>query len=234
MGIKKYVVFLLLIVLSISCSIQKRLYNKGFYLGKNQSLKKVEQKTEADSETIILTTIKQIKAKTVSDNYSASILNKKSNLKIISTFSRKPESFINSCDTLFLRNGAKILANVKEVNSSQIKFTYCETSTETIRILNKTDIDYIVYVNGLKETFADDKSLNSQTKNNNYKEHRARIPAIMGLIFLVLGIFLFLLLFIPSIGIGFALGLVDLLFALVFFIAGLAFLFVALAIYISN
>ncbi|HEX7415530.1 MAG TPA: hypothetical protein VF411_15930, partial [Bacteroidia bacterium] len=141
----------------------------------------------------------------------------------------------------------KILVKVTEVNPNQIKYTYCDSPNETQRTINKADINYIVYSNGYKEVYSSVQQgqAQSQVSNDNYnKQHRARNLAIIGLIFLIVGIILCLLLFIPSLGIGASIlggsanagcsGCFSLFFGIIFSITGIILLIIALATSVST
>ncbi len=232
MGIKHLtLVGLACLLIFSSCSLQKRLYIKGFYVSKSHSLKKHEQKTGTDTLPFALNSIKQIKTKTVPSILSAEILNKKGEIKNTSSFIPKFKLVVDGCDTLFLRNGAQILVKVTEVYPEQIKYKYCDSPNEVLRTINKTDINYIVYANGFKEVVAIQQQSNAQSYNN-YKQHKGRVPAIVGLVFFLLSILLIALLFIPSVNLAFF--LVDIFFAIIFFIVGIVLLFIALAASVST
>jgi hypothetical protein len=120
--------------------LQKRLYNKGFYVSKTHSLKK----NDADTSSL-LSIIKPGKEKKVATPLFA---NSKPNTAHI-----KEISFLNDCDTIVLRNGAQILVKITEVNPERIKYKYCDSPNEVLRTVYKNDVNYIVYANGHRETF---------------------------------------------------------------------------------
>lgn len=181
--------FIVVIVLFFSsCSWQKRLYNKGFYVAKNHVSKKPERKSNSDTLHALLSCIKQIKSKEI----PAALLAETSNSVIeIQHPKTKPTLLTDGCDTLFLRNGARVLAKVREVNSGQVNFIYCETTTEIIRTLSKTDIDYIIYSNGYKEVFEKNKN---QVVRNQSEETKINGFAIAGFILSMLSVPLSLIL----------------------------------------
>lgn len=140
----------LCVLLLSSCSMQKRLYNKGFYASKTHTPKKKEIKEDADTLPFVLTNVKSIKTKEVAATLYAEVSPKIIEIKHTKT---KPALFAEGCDTLFFRNGAKILAKVNEINPEQIKYKYCDSPNETLRIISKSEIKFIVYSNGFKEAF---------------------------------------------------------------------------------
>jgi hypothetical protein len=131
-----------------SCSLQKRLYNKGFYVSKTHSLKKNEQKTNTDTSATLLSIMKPTDVKEQNKKPTIVAVNN-NNLSV--GFLLPNTKLIADCDTLVLTNGTKILIKVHEVTPEQIKFRFCNAPEEPIRTLNKKDINYIVYANGYKE-----------------------------------------------------------------------------------
>ncbi len=146
--LKALIIYSLLLIALSSCSLQKRLYNKGFYISKHHAPKKTEQKADKDTSTTLLNALK-----------SADIKEQNKNSTVVAVNDNKPNAafllpntkLIADCDTLMLRNGTKILVKVSEVNPNQIKFRFCNAPDEPLRVLNKKDINYIIYANGSKE-----------------------------------------------------------------------------------
>ncbi len=139
---------LICVVLLSSCSLQKRLYNKGFYTSKTHSSNKTEQKPDTYTLPSVLSSIKSVKAKGVPITLSVEASHK---VIEIGHTKIKPTPFTDACDTLVLRNGTVMLAKILEITPEQIKFRYCDSPNEVLRIINKNDVNYIVYANGLKE-----------------------------------------------------------------------------------
>ncbi len=134
----KWLCAVYLIILS-SCSLQKRLYNKGFYASKTHSLKRNDVDTSS-----LLSNIKPGKEKLKQADLVASNAKK-------STFNTQHSTFLADCDTIVLTDGTKIFVKITEVHSNKIKFKYCNSNEEVFSI-SKADINYIVYSNGKKES----------------------------------------------------------------------------------
>ncbi|MEO8759383.1 MAG: hypothetical protein ABI388_00540 [Bacteroidia bacterium] len=129
----------LLLILS-ACSTQKRLYTKGFYSHRNQTTKKTEA---AKADTLPSLALNKPKIK----NKTANLVATKSDF-IITDF--KP---IEGCDTIILKNGAKILAAIHEINLTKVLFKNCNSADETIIFIKKSDVSYINFANGSKQVF---------------------------------------------------------------------------------
>jgi hypothetical protein len=132
---------LLLITIFVlhACSMQKRLYNKGFYTSKHQPVKKIA----SDKDTLPSVAINHVKVKSKNENLVVT------NSKFITI----PPVLVAGCDTIVLRSGARIVANVSEINQSQIKFKNCGSPYEAAIALKKADVSHILFANGTKETF---------------------------------------------------------------------------------
>ncbi|MHB8260494.1 MAG: hypothetical protein ACYDCN_03520 [Bacteroidia bacterium] len=145
---KFYSLVILCVVIFSSCSLQKRLYNNGYYISKKAYSKKSKEKTNTDTIPSLIGSIKPIKGKEVPKTLSADASNQIIEIKQAQT---KPSILTDACDTLFLKNGAKILGKVSEVYPNEVKYKYCDSPDGPIRVINKADINYIVYANGYKE-----------------------------------------------------------------------------------
>ncbi|MHB8259383.1 MAG: hypothetical protein ACYDCN_02405 [Bacteroidia bacterium] len=236
----KLLLIVCLLVVS-SCLWQKRVYNKGYYVSKNHSLKKTEEKTNADTTPSFIGSIKPAKVKEVPVTLSAEI----SNHQIVKSSNHQiAKLLIDACDTLFLRNGAQILVKIIDVNSEKVKYTFCDSPNKFYRTINKADIAYIVYANGYKEVYDGRQQGQAQTQysngNNNYKSHTISPTAITGLIFLILGILLILLLYAAlsapasvTSGIG-CLAVLGAFFGIIFILVGIILLIIALVSALST
>ena len=239
MGINyvKTIGFLCLLILS-SCSLQKRLYNKGFYVSKHHS----NIQTEAKPDAAISPFEGGLRGMLTTKEKEATTLLLTNSTTNNSTFSiLYSKLYTDGCDTIFLRNGVQLLVKVTEVNPEQIVYTYCNAPNENRRTINKTNINYVMYANGVKETYSEVQQNNTQIQyssgNDNYKNHTARNLAIIGLIFLIIGIILCLLLFIPSLWIsaGGCIGIAfDLVFAVIFILTGIILLVISLINFFVN
>ncbi len=63
-------------------------------------------------------------------------------------------SSLSSQDTLVYRNATKALVTLKEVTPTEIKYLKFEMADGPLYIVNKNDIEKIIYKNGMAESFA--------------------------------------------------------------------------------
>jgi|GEM_PF-1932035 hypothetical protein len=154
-------IYVTLILVFSSCSLQKRLYTKGFYSSSNSSVKKT---TNADTTIISLNNLQHSTVNKRNKNSTLLTVNSTAkNTKFLSL----PIKLIGACDTIVLRSGAKITANISEINPTQIKFKNCGSPNEPDIFINKDDINYITLANGTKEVFDSQKKY---TTTNNFQQ----------------------------------------------------------------
>ena len=142
--LQKISLLIIAILFLQACSMQKRLYNKGFYTSKHQSTKKIT----TDKDTLPSIAVNHVKVKSKNENLVVT------NSKFIAM----PPVLLAGCDTIILRSGARIVANISEINQSQIKFKNCGSPYEAAIALKKTDVSHILFANGTKETFTTSSS----------------------------------------------------------------------------
>lgn len=69
----------------------------------------------------------------------------------------------NAQDTLFLRNSSKVVVKLSEITPTQLKYKRFDNLDGPNYSINKSEVEYIIFANGLKEQF----DLNSNNNNSN-------------------------------------------------------------------
>src|SRR6185437_8846701 len=121
-------IFAIIILICSSCSLQKRLYNNGFYVSKNQFNKKIVNQSSPDLVAYNSKT-KQIKL-----NFTQSLLT-------------------DTCDTIYTKKGEKVLVKKIKLYDKEVKFKTCEETKNIIYILRNYDIEKIHFANGKVNVF---------------------------------------------------------------------------------
>ncbi len=200
----KLLCIILLLTFS-SCSLQKRLYTKGFYTSKPQT-KKVEN--IRDSLPII------------------SILPKKSissNLVAFNSSRLIPHSkLVLGCDTIILKNGSKLIGTITEIKTNKIYFKNCDSASYSSSAINKKDVNSINFANGKK-------GINEFKKDELKKPKKSAHDffAVFGGIFIGLSVLLVCLLYL-GIAKNIGTGLLIILIAIISFFLGLLLLLISL------
>ncbi len=193
----KKLLFILPFILLLSCSVQKRKYQKGFYVS-NLKHKKQEQnksvshpKTASGDLTLKANSIQsegtevEIISASAGNTVPAII---PSNFKLINN---NPDSL---CDKIVLRNGDEQMIKVLEITPNDVKYKKCDLPDGPMYVAKRADVFMITYANGTKEVFKSEstpaQNTSSTQKDQNYSGPRKTHPmAILALVFCVLGFF---------------------------------------------
>jgi hypothetical protein len=138
------------ILLSSSCSLDKRTYNRGYSINyKSFNLKSNEDKTSRNIKTYGKEDKKQLIASDIGQNISSLINDKELGLKVVNDSNTIPLK----CDWILYKDGTEIEANVIEISDDFVKFKKCDYLDGPTYTKKISDIFMIKYRNGKKEIF---------------------------------------------------------------------------------
>jgi len=176
-----------------SCTIQKRMHLDGFYVSKKNSFSKNrladnvaidEEKSEGlnnfHSLPIKNSEIFCENESELEINDSAKTVHLETELYISET----NDDELSYCDTIILKSGEIIFANVTEVGKSDIVYKKCENSIGPNYTISKNQVSSIKYVNGSEDNFSPTNSNGNDSntfENSDGKEYN--LLAILGFIF---------------------------------------------------
>lgn len=182
---KKLLLLLPFFVL-LSCTLQKRKYQNGYYVDWHSNTSKKETGPATHKKTVVAAE-KEIAPETVVVNEQAEPKEKVLPAFIAGTFKRlelkKSIRFLASppedtCDVLVFKDGSEIKGKVKEIGASEIKYKRCDTPDGPTYISKKSELFMIKYANGTREVIKSE-SEPQQTKTqapsqnlNTYKQQR--------------------------------------------------------------
>src|SRR6185437_317220 len=145
MHLLRVTIAFLLVGVLMSCGMQKRLYNKGFYISKRETVKQAR----VDTVAMVLHTIKQpVKEKAKALLAQLGKIN-------VPTPEMKKVVLADGCDTIFYKDGSAYLAKITESKFRTVTFYPCYTNNmEKIKRkrISRRAIHHIHYANGLYET----------------------------------------------------------------------------------
>jgi hypothetical protein len=179
-----------------SCSVQKRKYQKGFYVSNTKHAKQVQKndkiKKDLATETLVL---KQtaIPVPEKEESISASV-DTKPVLLLSSTFIEELKAGDSLCDLITLKNGEEVSAKILEITPTEVKYQKCGVTDGPLYIVKKTDVFMIKYANGTKEVFKVDstepiKANEPGSKKDKYNGPKKMHPlAILAFVSAILGI----------------------------------------------
>lgn len=218
-SIKFSLYFLILLILA-SCSIQKRVYLKGYNITQT-SRSHFFKKKEMNSEKVRFDSRNNDKVEYLT--YQNSQLNASLNQGIVLdqnsfTFYSKYDP-LDSCDIIILKkNAEEIKAKVIEITATSIKYKKCGDPNGKVFLLKKSDAFMVKYPNGQKEVIKDTKEeekkheSTSTNENGNFIEYsnndgrrggsKINGLAVAGFIFCLSGILSFLGLILCAVGLS--------------------------------
>jgi len=129
--------FLVTVILCLfqNCTVQKRIYQKGYYVSNKKAQSTLKHKPENGMNTSNTDLFAS------NNNDLASILSKKNNPS-------------DTCgDLLFLNDSTRLAVKVTEINEQYIKYKRCDNFTGPQYTVTKNKIAMVLYSNGVKEVF---------------------------------------------------------------------------------
>jgi hypothetical protein len=191
--VMKRLFYILPLILLFSCSVQKRKYQKGFYVSHTNHQKHIQKTISSNSESenlVLKSTILSLE-KHNNIELSASADNK------VKPFIKLPSVFLTTandslCDVITLKNGDDINAKILEITPIEVKYKKCNAPDGPLYIAKKSDIFMVKYANGTKEVFKQESTEPKQIQNpnsnkNNYIPKKTHPLAIAALVFSIIG-----------------------------------------------
>jgi len=170
-----------------SCSIQKRNYRPGYHVEwKNSSTKThthnfLSKKSSAIESLPIRETI-------LTQNKKQTQLLAAASTDVPKVIYTGTKTFSDNCDSLFLRKGEIILAKVKEINPTEIKYKKCGAEDGPLYVIAKNDVHYIIYANGQTEEFKIESNFKAKTVETKLNELQIKRDAEASLLYSIVGV----------------------------------------------
>lgn len=194
----KKILFILPLLILFSCSVQKRKYQKGFYVSNNKHQKNIQKtvarkpKKETENDNLISKTNTLQTYNSENINLSASLNNKTISLAKVHLplLTNENDSL---CDILVLKNGDEVNVKVLEISPIEIKYKKCNMPEGPLYVVKKSDVFMIKYANGSKELIKSEATEPTNSPSNNTPTNSYNGPlkthsyAILAFIFSVLG-----------------------------------------------
>ncbi len=189
----KKLLFILPFLLVLSCSVQKRKYQKGFYvdwhkqktetLAAKPSSKTKEQSTRKEHElTQARPTQKDVLQVSTKNELTTHDLATKQKVLL----------YDEPCDQLIYKDGTEAMVKVIEITPNEIKYKKCENLEGPVYSTKKSELFMIKYANGTREVFKSDNApkTNGEQTNQTYlgppKTHPLSIASlILGILSLI-------------------------------------------------
>jgi len=194
----KKLLFILPLIIFFSCSVQKRHYQKGFYVSNVKQQKRtlnqvsVTRTKEIKSDKLIL---KPNNLQTFSNetaDLTASVDIKTMSVKKfqLPLLTKGNDSL---CDIIILKNGDEVKVKVLEISPIEIKYKKCNLPDGPLYVVKKSDVFMVKYANGTKEIIKSETepvSSNANKSSANNKVKTTHESAIFALVAGICGIFI--------------------------------------------
>ena len=192
----KKLTLLLPILLLLSCSVQKRKYQKGFYVNWHKNAGSQENKATLKPVKRVLATATIEPIEAISKTQVVGLKEDNTKLDLEKELSFKPKKTSlksipnDSCSTILFRNGDEVKAQVIELTSTEVKYKKCSLEDGPLYVSRKSEIFMITYPNGVREKFAepakglDDRAISKKSggKDSNKKDDkRAVLSMVLGI-----------------------------------------------------
>ncbi len=194
----RFWLLLLPLALLLSCAVQKRKYQKGFYF----SGKHVAKKSNTGPARQASSGHKKVIAEEVSElpeqELSASA---GKGTDMPTSFPPRKTVLVqntDTCDKIVFRDGTELMAKILEVSQDEIRYKKCEMPEGPFFVSRKTDIFMISYANGSKEVFREPVAQAAPAPRASYPTipryadpDKVRADAVTALVLGITGLFLY-------------------------------------------
>lgn len=191
---KKTILVVPLLILLFSCNVQKRKYQKGYYVNWD----KHQHKTGGTVQGSKITKVKPESKKSFGpekqidlpiENVLVSAKNEAAFIDLLpkETIQLKKDE---NCDDLIFKDGSEIKVKVIEITSTEIKYKKCDFPDGPNYVVKKSEIFMVKYANGTREVFKTENqtATNNQQSTRGSKYLKTHPMAIASLIMGILGV----------------------------------------------
>ncbi len=162
---KFHLLSLSFLLLLFSCTVDKRLYNKGYHLTKNEKLSTTSKVDKANS--------KEIENKISNNDMEEENLLSQQNSEILespllSKLFKQPK---DNCDVIYFKDGTEVKASIIEISDHAIQYKKCNSENQVVFSTSSDNILMIVYSNGEKFVPKQNTSLERKTTTTESQEN---------------------------------------------------------------
>jgi hypothetical protein len=195
---KKILLLSLSLLIFFSCAVQKRKYQKGYYISRSKSApvkKEREQELSAKKQTRQEAAAEPPVSPAPQPGKFSSGPSPESRWAVPVPVMESPGRQLikkdEPCDDIVFRDGNEIKAKVTEVTTTEIKYKKCDMPDGPVYIAKKSDVFMIKYANGSRDVFKEEaKPAQVQQSNKPAVAKRTHPLAVAAL---VVGILSFIL-----------------------------------------
>jgi hypothetical protein len=171
----KFSAFVLLLIAYTSCTVQKRVYKKGYYISWQKD-KKINNPNISAEKKDYLTAVNKNKDLPAEHHLS---LHHEEKLSLAEEHKQPNLPAVayqlegDTCDVLLYKDGSKILVKLIEISEKEIKYKRCDNPSGPIYVSSKSELYMIKHRNGQEELIRVEEPPRRQpTPNPNYNDHK--------------------------------------------------------------
>lgn len=183
---RSLLVYLSLLLLASSCSVQKRQHLNGYYIDWRNN-----DRNNAFSHKQVNQPIESVNYEQKSDEYFAS---NNENIVVEEIIRSEPNVAYSknelpvkteNCDEITTKNGEQIKAKILEVGIEEIKYKLCSNLEGPTMVVRKSSVFMIKYANGEKQVFGNESQVTSKAQP---KEKNTKGNATLGVLLIAGGL----------------------------------------------
>ncbi len=131
MKTSKVLIVTLFISLLFSCTVDKRVYNKGFFVNKTTNIKNKTNRNINASEQVAKVNIDQSFAtsKNTPKQEEKQLLTAQNNAMVVTNKSKVPQFVLENCDSLIMKDGSLKLVKIISINDSTMHVSNCQDAS---------------------------------------------------------------------------------------------------------
>lgn len=216
---RKVLSIVALTVLFVNCTVQKRVYNRGYNISWNKKFGSQKEQFEQKRQLVISDLASSVSDEKVyynlisipsdeveselntqiSSKQEKVVLNQGNTIKsIVKEKAKSIKKNENECDLIIKKSGEEINAKVLEIGISEIKYKECNNIEGPTFTISKSDVFMIKYPNGTNTVISSSES----TKDNNSSESSDKSQLVAFLLCWFLGIIGIHRFYLGHIGVG--------------------------------
>jgi hypothetical protein len=202
---KQTLLLSLSLLLFFSCAVQKRKYQKGYYVSWNRSSTAKKEKTQEawrnNPGSFEIAAVRPSSPVTEPGNTDITTFPEKQKTELITPLKNpeKPAAQKNEgCDDLIFKDGSEVKGKVSEISSTEVKYKKCDMPDGPVYVVKKSELFMIRYANGTREVFKEEVKPNPE-KPKNAPLKKVHPMAMAALILGIVSYILFFIGFIPAI-----------------------------------
>lgn len=156
-------------MLLTSCSLEKRHYNKGFYVSHRHAPSSSNASVVKENKNAVPSIRRQMEDVVIPsdkpDKQDIIASNDPKRTQYLKPGFYKLKNTDPACDTVVMRDGTEIKAKVLEISEVEVRYKYCDNPDGPLIVVDKDNVAMIKYSNGTRDYFKKRPAKQMQQRN---------------------------------------------------------------------